>query len=243
MLMQSQLLMDWMCWAEELQVGDEVWHQRSTGEIVRAIVAEICLKSGTCRVEYNMPGGQLRKLLRVEELFQHNQPTKVVAEQEEGESLEEEVDPDQAFQQEDLPETAKPFTPTYLSDVQRILDSMQMLQEELQLHLDTGDVSTMEQPAPISSESASTTSQETQDADPPLPAPTMPPSLVSLVADSILSPEAQRDAKTVLHTTVVPRMTLDLLSSAVSVAGRIWASQEKTGKKVESKDGGVPSSF
>eukprot|EP00913_Durusdinium_trenchii_P021511 g20213.t1 len=167
-----------MCWAEELQVGDEVWHQRSTGEIVRAIVAEICLKSGTCRVEYNMPGGQLRKLLRVEELFQHNQPTKVVAEQEEGESLEEEVDPDQAFQQEDLPETAKPFTPTYLSDVQRILDSMQMLQEELQLHLDTGDV-----------------------------------------------------------------MTLDLLSSAVSVAGRIWASQEKTGKKVESKDGGVPSSF
>lgn len=87
--------MTWICWAKHLQVGDEVWHQRCKGDEVRATVAEICLTSGTCWVEYNLPTGKRRSLLRLQELFQRNQ---TFEENLSEEFFEEERDPCDAFE-------------------------------------------------------------------------------------------------------------------------------------------------
>lgn len=85
----------WICWAKHLQVGDEVWHQRCKGDEVRATVAEICFTSGTCWVEYNLPTGKRRSLLRLQELFQRNQ---TFEENLSDEFFEEERDPCDAFE-------------------------------------------------------------------------------------------------------------------------------------------------
>lgn len=70
-----------------------MWHQRCKGDDVRATVAQICLVSGTCWVEYNLPTGQRRSLLRLAELFQLNQTIEVL----ESDESDEEEDPGNAL--------------------------------------------------------------------------------------------------------------------------------------------------